>query len=62
MAAGKYRSSEDMMVRALDALADRREAVEAIARGLADAKAGRMRSWRDCKRDLMKRKPHLAAE
>jgi predicted transcriptional regulator len=62
LAAGKYRSPEDMMVQALDALADRRGAIEAIARGLTDVKAGRMRSWRDCKRDVLKRKPHLAIE
>jgi len=62
MAAGKYRSPEDMMVKALDALAERRSAIEGIAAGVADVKAGRTRSWRDCKRDLVKRKPHLAAK
>jgi predicted transcriptional regulator len=62
MAAGKYRSPEDLMVKALDALADRRNAIEGIARGFEDVKAGRIRSWRDCKRDLLKRKPYLAAE
>jgi predicted transcriptional regulator len=62
MAEGKYRSPEDMMVQALDALADRRGAIEAITRGLADAKAGRVRSWRHCKRELLKRMPHRAAE
>jgi predicted transcriptional regulator len=60
MAAGKYRSPEEMMVKALDALAERRSAVAGIAEGLADVKAGRIRSWRDCKRDLTKRKPYLA--
>ncbi len=60
MAAGKYRSPEQMLVKALDALADRRSAIEGIADGLADVKAGRIRSWRECKRDLLKRKPHLA--
>jgi hypothetical protein len=60
MAAGKYRSTEQMMVQALDALADRRCAVQAIARGLEDIKADRMRSWRDCKRDALKRRPDLA--
>lgn len=60
MAAGKYRSPEQMLVKALDALADRRSAIEGIADGLADVKAGRTRSWRECKRDLLKRKPHLA--
>jgi predicted transcriptional regulator len=62
MAAGKYRSPEDMMVKALDALAERRSAIEGIADGLADVKAGRTRSWRECKRDLVKRKPSLAAK
>lgn len=62
MAAGNYRSPEDMMVQALDALAERRSAIEGIARGLADVKAGRMRSWRSCKRDLIKRRPYLSAE
>jgi predicted transcriptional regulator len=62
MAAGQYRSAEEMMLQALDALADRRGAVEGIKRGLEDMKAGRMRSWRECKRDLLKRKPNLARQ
>ena len=61
MAAGSYRAPEEMIVQALDALADRRSSIEAISRGLADAKAGRTRPWRDCKRDLFKRKPRLAS-
>jgi predicted transcriptional regulator len=60
--AGGYRSSEAMIVQALHALADRRQALEGIARGLADVKAGRVRSWKESKRDLLKRKPHLAGE
>jgi predicted transcriptional regulator len=60
--AGGYRSSEAMMVEALTALADRRQAIEGITRGLADVKAGRVRPWKEVKRDLLKRKPHLASE
>jgi predicted transcriptional regulator len=47
MAAGKYRSAEEMMVKAIDALAERRSAVEGIAEGLADAKTRRMRPWQE---------------
>ena len=36
MAAGRYRSSEALILDALDALADRRSALEGIARGLDD--------------------------
>jgi predicted transcriptional regulator len=60
MAAGDYKSEEAMMAEALVALADRRLSLEGIARGLEDAKAGRMRSWAACKRDLLKRRPNLA--
>ena len=62
MAAGGYRSPEQMMLQAIDALAERRGALEGIARGLEDMKAGRMRPWRECKRDLLKRSPQLADE
>ena len=62
LAAGQYRSAEELLVQALDALTDRREALEGIARGLDDVKAGRMRPWRAAKRDLLKRQPHLADE
>jgi predicted transcriptional regulator len=62
MAAGEYRTPEDLMLEALDALADRKSALEGIARGLKDVKAGRMRPWRDCRRDLLKRRPQLADE
>ncbi len=62
MAAGKYRSPDEMMVKAIDALTERRSAIVGIASGLADVKAGRIRSWRECKRDLLKRKPHLSVE
>jgi predicted transcriptional regulator len=60
MAAGKYASPEKLMLDALDALAERRSAIEGIARGLEDVKAGRMRTWRASKRNLLKRHPRLA--
>ena len=60
MAAGKYKSPEETMLKALDALADRRGAIEGIQSGLADMKAGRMRTWPECKRDLLKRHSRLA--
>jgi predicted transcriptional regulator len=60
MATGLYRSPEAMMLEALDALAERRSALEGIRRGLEDMNAGHMRSWRQCKRDLLERKPYLA--
>jgi predicted transcriptional regulator len=62
MAAGQHRSPQDMIRPALDALADRRSAIAGIARGLEDMKAGRMRPWREVKRELLKRKPQLADE
>jgi predicted transcriptional regulator len=62
MAAGDYKSEHDLLVDALRALADRRSAIEGIRQGLADMKAGRMRSWRECKRDIVKRLPRLASE
>ncbi|HEY2416023.1 MAG TPA: hypothetical protein VGI40_27525 [Pirellulaceae bacterium] len=62
MAAGKYRSAEEMIVKAIDALAERRSAIEGSAEGLADVKAGKMRPWRKVKSELIKRKPRLAAK
>lgn len=61
LASGNYVSEEQMMVAALDALADRRRAIEGIRRGLDDVAQGRLRSWDKCKRDLIQRHPHLAS-
>jgi predicted transcriptional regulator len=60
MATGRYRSPEAMMLKALDALAERRSAIEGIKRGLEDMNAGRMRPWSECKRDVLRRKSYLA--
>jgi predicted transcriptional regulator len=62
MAAGKYKSREDLMLQALDALAERRAAIKGIERGLADMKAGRMRPWRECRRGLLNRHSDLAEQ
>jgi hypothetical protein len=60
MAAGRYASPDKLMLDALNALADRRNAIEGIARGLGDVKAGRIRTWRAAKRSILKRHPRLA--
>lgn len=62
MAAGAYRSEQELLVEALKALADRREAVAGIRRGLEDMQAGRMRPWKECRRDILRRHPNLADE
>jgi putative addiction module CopG family antidote len=62
MDAGRYESEDELLADALQALAERRSAIEGIRRGLEDMKAGRMRSWKECKRDLRKRHPRLAEE
>lgn len=62
MAAGSYDDEQDLLVQAVQSLAERRAAIEGIRRGLADMKAGRMRSWKVCRRELLKRHPHLTGE
>jgi predicted transcriptional regulator len=61
MAAGGYKSKNALLTDALAALADRRQAIECIRRGLADAQAGRGRSRKEFQRAMLKRHPELAA-
>jgi Arc/MetJ-type ribon-helix-helix transcriptional regulator len=44
LARGKYKSEDEVVREGVKALIERREASEGIRRGLADMKAGRMRS------------------
>ncbi|HUE74744.1 MAG TPA: hypothetical protein VMP01_28000 [Pirellulaceae bacterium] len=44
LARGNYQNEDDVVREGMKALIDRREAVEGIRRGLADMKAGRVRS------------------
>ena len=62
MAAGGYKSRDAVLSEALAALADRRQALEGIRRGLADGVAGRVRSRKAMRRALIKRHPELAGE
>ena len=45
MATGKYPSEEDLLREALQALVDRNEGIAAIAEGIADMEAGRVRPF-----------------
>jgi hypothetical protein len=60
MAAGDYRSENDLLVSALEALADRRAAIEGIGNGLADMRARRYRSRTQFTRRLLKQHQGLA--
>jgi Arc/MetJ-type ribon-helix-helix transcriptional regulator len=44
LAQGNYQNEDEVVREGMKALIDRREAAEGIRRGLADMKAGRMRS------------------
>ena len=44
LARGEYQNEDEVVREGMKALIDRREAVEGLRRGLADMKAGRMRT------------------
>lgn len=50
MEKGKYTSSNDVLLQAMAALADQRQAVDGIRRGLADYRAGRVQTRRQADR------------
>jgi hypothetical protein len=47
MVAGGYSSENDLLVAAVQTLAQRRSSVQGIERGLEDANSGRARPWRE---------------
>ena len=51
----KYASPNEVLVKAMEALVEQQQAIEGIRRGLADVKAGRVRSRADADR-LLRRK------
>jgi Arc/MetJ-type ribon-helix-helix transcriptional regulator len=55
LARGKYKSEDEVVREGVKALIERREAVEGIRRGLADMKAGRMRSRKEFDKAFRKR-------
>jgi predicted transcriptional regulator len=52
LATGAYRSEDDVLVEAMQALRDRDEAVAGIREGLSDLDAGRVRSLADVDAEL----------
>jgi len=52
LATGAYRSEDDVLVEAMQALRDRDEAVAGIREGLSDLDAGRVRSLGDVDAEL----------
>jgi predicted transcriptional regulator len=52
LATGAYRSEDDVLVEAMQALRDRDEAIAGIREGLSDLDAGRMRSLGDVDAEL----------
>jgi predicted transcriptional regulator len=52
LATGVYRSEDDLLVEAMQALRDRDEAIAGIREGLSDLDAGRVRSLGDVDAEL----------
>ena len=52
LATGAYRSEDDVLVEAMQALRDRDEAIAGIREGLSDLDAGRVRSLADVDAEL----------
>ena len=52
LATGTYRSEDDVLVEAMQALRDRDEAIAGIREGLSDLDAGRVRSLGDVDAEL----------
>ena len=52
LATGAYRSEDDVLVEAMQALRDRDEAIAGIREGLSDLDAGRVRSLGDVDAEL----------
>jgi predicted transcriptional regulator len=52
LATGAYRSEDDVLVEAMQALRDRDEAIAGIREGLSDLDAGRVRSLGDVDSEL----------
>jgi hypothetical protein len=51
----KYASPNDVLVKAMEALIEQQQAIEGIRRGLADVKAGRVRSRVQADREFRRR-------
>lgn len=50
-----YASPNEVLVKAMEALAEQQQAIEGIRRGLADVKAGRVRSRAQADREVCKK-------
>jgi predicted transcriptional regulator len=55
LAAGAYRSEDDLLLEAVQVLRERDEAVAGIREGLADLEAGRTRTLREVDDELRKK-------
>ena len=55
MERGEYASANDVLLQAMMALAEQRQAVEGIRRGLADYRAGRTQSRRQADRKFRRK-------
>ncbi len=55
MERGNYASTNEVLIKAMEALTEQQQAVEGIRRGLADVKAGRVRSREQADRQLRRK-------
>jgi predicted transcriptional regulator len=51
----EYASPNEVLVKAMEALVEQQQAIEGIRRGLADVKAGRVRSHAQADRELRRK-------